>query len=386
MGRVNLAWGSLVWRVFGVGAVSFCFLNLQGVYASQVRDPRQLAVMVADFDGTVAHNVGNYILRRVGQPESVSPFFRISSLPEEVSVPVHDFEGNVGPRIGKRIGRIDERGRFTPSTSLEPVQLSNGETIVPGYYYVDLQTSFREFRPRGKQDEGFLIDAVEKKLTQNEPFLLDAFGFLSVSLKKEYRDRVRGAILTMRGHESAEMKAMFDKLRTRFKLGAMDWPLEAFVNLTNPSFYEFGFSKTKYLERLYNELADRVMQDATTPHYLVMFENDRSHLRDIDELFQKLSNQGVFANPVVPVLVNLVEQPVFENPDGVDWNRSPMQQVTKMSRVAIYWPGKIERTNRLSRVHELVLGVSSEEAEKLMQSTQQNKLVCSDLLVGGGRT
>lgn len=350
------------------------------------RDPRQLVMMVADFDGTLARNVGHFRLKRASQIEAISPFFTgVSALPEEIAVPVYDYEGNLGPQVAKRIGRLDERGRFIPSTSLDVITLSDGQKIIPGYYYFDLQSSFREFRPPNPGEEGYLLTAVNEKLAKKERFLMDAFPLFSLSMSDEFVDRVNGSILTMRGHQEAEMKSVFDTLQKKLKLGKRDFPLEAFANLANPSFYEFGFSKTNYLYRLYNELTDRQMSSMAVPHFLVMFENDLDMLRDIDALFQRLSNQGVFANPVVPVLVNLVEQEVLDQPDGHNWRWSPMREIKKMSRVTVYWPGDIERSNEYSRVLELTLGMSKADAEKRIQKVADNRFQCGSEVAGGGK-
>jgi hypothetical protein len=347
------------------------------------RDPRQLSVLVADFDGTVGKNVGNYRLRRIFNPEHVAPFFQsMSGLPAEIEVPVADFEGNVGPRIGMRIGKLDDNGHFVPSTSLDPIKLSNGTTVIPGLYYLDPQSSYVEMRTPENGGKSHLVSNIQQKIRKKEPFLLDAYAFLSATMVNKYKDRVKGAILTMRGHKSEEMQKAFTTIQKANHQGVNDWPLPAFVNLTNPDNFEFSFSKAKYLRHLYDELADRVIQDTTTPHYLFMFENDREHLKRIDEMFISLANRGVFSNPVVPVLVNLVEPEVFANPDGISWDELPMKQVTKMSRVTVYWPGRVERTDDMSRVFELSLGLSPTASKKLLAQYSKSNLMCKDAILG----
>lgn len=359
---------------------------LEAKAPNPTRDPRQLSVFVADFDGTVGHNVGNYRLRRVYNPEVVSSFFTgISGLPEEIQVPVADFEGNVGPRIGQLIGKLDERGYFVPSTSLEPVQLSNGEKIVPGLYFLDPQSSYREFRPPAAGEKSYLVNEVKNKIKAKTPFLLDAYAFLSASMNPQFKHRLRSAILTMRGHEAQEMGEAFNAMQKALNQGKNDWPEQAFVNLTHPDYYEFSASKSKYLQHLYDELAERVIHDTSTPHFLVMFENDRKQLKAVDEMFTHLANRGIFSNPVVPILVNLVEPEVFANPDGFNWDVTPLQRITKMSRVTVYWPGRrVERTDALARVFELSLGLTPTEAAKTLNQFGNNKLMCSHALLLAG--
>jgi hypothetical protein len=54
-------------------------------------------------------------------------------------------------------------------------------------------------------------------------------------------------------------------------------------------------------------------------------------------------------------------------PDGHDWDRLPMREITKMSRVTVYWPGqKVERSNKLSRVLELTLGLTTAQADAIL--------------------
>lgn len=333
----------------------------------QARDPRQLTLMVADFDGTLGLNVGHFRLRRVAHIEAVAPFFKGMVLPEEIRVPVHDFEGNVGPQIAKRIGRLDEHGRFIPSTSLDPVTLSNGDVVIPGYYYFDLQTSLVEFRPPPEGQESYFVKAIDEKLKKKTPFLLDAFPLFVAAMDPKYQDHVSGVMLTMRGHLPAEGRQVVNRLASRMGLPKQDWPDEAFVNLSNPDFYEFGFSKTRYLERAFEELSDRVMADKSVPHYLVVFENDRKYLKHVDTLFKSLANRGVFSSPVIPVLVNLVEDAVLNQPDGQTWTTSPMQQIIKWSRVTVYWPNRVERSDDIGRVLELSLGMSSGQVKKFLK-------------------
>lgn len=349
------------------------------------RDPKQLVMMIADFDGSLTHNVGNYRVRRPSRLDGNFLFFRpVTNLPEEIQVPVHDYEGNVGPQIAKRLGKLDERGNFIPSTSLEPITLSNGQTIIPGHYYFDFQSSMREFSQVPQGEPGYLLTAVEEKIKKKEPFLLEGFPLFSVAMRKEYEDRVKGAVLTMRGHDPEEMRTAFGRIQKKLKLQeASNWPDEAFVNLSHPDFFEFAGSKVRYLERMFDELSDRVIVDKTTPHFLVMLENDRQHIADIDKLFTRLANRGVFSSPVVPVLVNLVEQQVLNAPDGHDWDRLPMREITKMSRVTVYWPGqKVERSNKLSRVLELTLGLTTAQADAILNDPSRTALQCDKAILG----
>lgn len=353
----------------------------QGVANAVTRDPRQATLLISDFDGSLAKNVGNIRLKRVSTIETASAFFTsISNLPTEIAVPVDDFEGNVGPQISKRLGHIREGGKFIPSASLDPILLSNGQTIIPGYYYLDPQESYADFRP-GQDGVNPLIQALEEKFSKKEAFLLEAFLFLSLATAPEYRDRIIPAILTMRGHSPEEMKEAIQYLLKKLKLPKIDWRNESFANLTHPDFIEFNYSKVNYLKRAYHELANRVIVDRSTPHFLILMENDRKFLKETDALFLALSHQGTFANPVVPILVNLVEPEVFRNPDGLDWDRLPMQQITKSARVSIFWPDRVERTDKLSRVLELILQKPTKEAVKMLQSLQKTPFVCASELI-----
>lgn len=352
---------------------------------AKLRDPRQHTVFVTDFDGTFALNVGYYVLKRVFQLET--PFFqKISGLPEEILVPVQDYEGNVGPRIKHRLGKRDERGYFTPSTSQDPIQLSNGEVIYPAFYYLDPETSYRQFRTEGDPRKGYLVKAIQEKLKKKTPFLLESFPFFVIAQSKAFSNRVQGVYLTIRGHDPAEMKLATNAIPKALKLPGANWPEPAYVNLGHPQFSEFSWSKVKYIDQLYHDLANRMMSNHSTPHYLVVFENDRRHLRDLHNLLENLSHQGIWANPVVPILVNLVEPEVFAHPDGIDWDDSPLRVVTKMSRVTIYWPTGVERTNDLSRVINLSLGVTPKEAQDLLATNSKSAFLCRRSLLGRNET
>ncbi len=345
------------------------------------RDPRQLSYFISDLDGTVAYNLGNFRVRRAATLQSVTPFFHgISSLPEEILVPTHDYEGNIGHQIGKRLGRLDERGQFIASTSVEPIVLSNGETIIPAYYYFDAQTSLREFRERQDAGPSYFVEAIKQKIAQKKPFLLEGFNLLGAALQPKFANRVRSSFLTIRGNGYSEWSEGISIILKAMNMAPVEWPAEAFSNLSHPDFYEFGLSKSKYLETLFGELSNRMMSVKTTPHFLVFLENDRDHLKNSDDLFRSLSNRGVFANPVVPILVNYVEDEVLRNPDGIDWNRTPMQKIQRMSKVTIYWPGKIERSEKVERVLELTLGITDAAAKTLLNKNSKSPLSCGKLL------
>jgi hypothetical protein len=345
------------------------------------RDARQLTHIVSDLDGTVAHNLGHFRVRRAATLQSVTPFFHgISSLPEEVLVPTDDFEGNVGWQIKKRLGRLDERGQFIPSTSVKEIVLSNGQTIIPAYYYLDSQTGFREFRERQDGGPSYFVDSIQRKIQKKDPFLLEGFNFLSAALQRKFSSRVQTSFLTMRGNGYEEWSEGLSLILKAMKLQPVEWPPEAFANLSHPDFYEFGLSKTRYLESLFGELSNRMMTVKKTPHFLVFLENDRHYLKNIDTLFKSLANRGVFANPVVPILVNYVEEEVLRNPNGIDWDRSPMQVMERMSKVTIYWPGQIERTDKIERVLELTLGITEPEAKGLLKKNSKSPLSCKQLL------
>jgi hypothetical protein len=341
------------------------------------RDPRQLTVMVSDADGTLWHNVGAFRVKRVQRVEDY--VFQRVNLPLEVRVPTEDFEGDVGPQIQKLLGKIDVSGRFVPGPVFDPIKLSNGESIVPGLYYLDTQTSYEEFRTPPNPADSHLLKEVDRLIAKRDPYLLEAFAFLALGYSKEYQQRLTNVILTKRGHEPKEMKQAIDRILASLGKEETVSSLKSFVNLSHPEFAKFAGNKANYLLSLYTELTNRMMSNKNTPHFLVMFENNRQYLRDIENLFDALSNRGVFINPVVPILVNLVEPEVFADPDRKSWDDLPVKKINNMARVSIFWPGRVERTNDLKRVLTLTMGVSDAEASQML-SVHKSALVCRSLL------
>lgn len=346
---------------------------------AQNRDPRQASVFIFDFDGTLA-NISSYRLFRVNRLDG--PFAaNISQLPEVIQVPSHDGDGSVGPQILKRLGRF-ENGRFLPSSSLDPVQLTNGQTIIPGYYYLDENRSFDEFG-RSTSRKDLLSAQADQKLKEGGKFLAGAYPFFTLAHNPKYAGMFIPVVLTKRGGPSADMQKFFEKVHAHLELPLTQMPGEAFVNLTHPDFYEFGQDKGPYLRRTYKELSERTMTNFNMPHFMVVFENDRQQLMAIEEQFRALAARGEFANPVVPVLVNLVEEEIMERPQGVDWNRSPVETGREMARVNIYWPDRIERSNNLERVFSLVLGTTEES--KTRYSRYSNRLMCEGPFLKGAK-
>jgi hypothetical protein len=250
---------------------------------------------------------------------------------------------------------------------------------VPGYYYLDENRSLDEFGRSTNKSDSLSTQAAEK-LKSGEKFLEAAFPFFTLAHNPKYAGMFIPIVLTKRGGPSEDMQRFFEKVTTHLDLPLSKMPNEAFVNLTHPDFYEFGQSKIPYLQRAYRELSQRTMATFNTPHFLIVFENDRQQLMAIEELFRGLANRGVFANPVVPVLVNLVEAEIMERPNGVDWNRSPVETGREMARVNIYWPDRIERTGDIERVFSLVLN----EESKARYARNSNSLMCAGAISGGG--
>jgi len=370
---------ALIW-LCGIATTSVTALSAPKKVDVPSRDPNQISFFISDFDGSFAHNLGHYIVRLALFP-GMPGLGGFSQLPEVVEVPVHDWEGNVGPRIRDLLGHYNQ-GHFVPSAALEEITLSNGQKIIPGYYFRDHVDLFREFLPVRTPQDGYLHRRIIEKLESKEPFLLEAAAFVATAYSEKYQDRLGGAILTMRGHSSEEMRFAMNKIRDHFKWGSVDWPKEAYINLRNPEFSEYAASKARFVREFFNSLTQRMMANKQTPHYMVVLENDRHHLAELHKTMAALSNNGVFANPVVPILVNLVEPEVFSRPGGINWDRSALETSEKMFRVTVFWGNKIEETNNLARVFELTLGQTPEEALRTYKRAK-NDYWCRDLLSGG---
>jgi hypothetical protein len=337
-------------------------------------DPRQMSLFIFDLDGTLFHNLGAYRLRLMPDP-GVPGLGMISGLSLEVEVPVQDYEGASGLRIRDLLGHF-ANNRFVMSAAIDEITLSNGQTIRPGYYYLDPVDSYVEFRSH----QPFLSQRVAEKLQTKTPFLLESAAFLAATFAEQFSTHLRGIISTRRGHSAEETQTVIHQLRDAMKWGGVDWPIEAFVNFSNPQFFRFGGQKNRLNQDASDELANRMMRNFSTPHFLVVFENDRKLIDGFEKHMANIANRGAFANPVVPVLVNMVEPDVFENANGIDWDRSALESYRPTARVTVYWPGRVpERTNNLARVFELTLGKSPEAALALYNS-YVNSFWCRNLL------
>jgi hypothetical protein len=345
---------------------------------------RQRSLIISDIDGSLLHNIGAYRLFRVRDTQD-SFFPEVAGLPEMVRVPVDDYEGNIGTQIKSRLGRILKSGKFQIGTDHSTVKLSNGAEFVPAYYRLDDIKSFEEFRPaEGDLKNSFFYKAL-KEANQNEnPYLLEASIFLSLIYSGDYADRLEEILLTLRGNSDTEIAYGLEKqFRDRFKLGSGRLKTEAIVNLNHPEHSEYGGSKATYLTKAYFELTRRVMWDHKTSHYFVFIENDRKMIAEMHDLFAGLSNRGEFSNPVIPILINLVEPEVFQNPDGITWGGNPTETISKMSRVTVYRPGKIERSNDLGKVLELILGISSKNSARLISEKLKKLPLCRNVFSEG---
>lgn len=352
----------------------------QSVYAGPgTRDPRQLSVMIFDFDGTLA-NVGYYRIFRVKQNFGANHMMGfhqdVSALPEMVRVPVADFEGQTGPKIQDLLGNFSATG-FIPSASQKPITLSNGEKLVPAYYYLDMNRSYEEFRPREKGS--FLVDEAARMIVGKEKLLLGAYPFFARTQNPKVAERYLFSLLSMRGHDHKETYEFFQKIHGALKIPLIDSGQEAYAHLSNPAFAEFGRDKSVYVKEAYKELGQRVIHNFDTPHFLVIFENDMNHLASLEATFRSLSSASEYQYPVVPILVNLAEEDVIANPEGTSFRLSRLEQSRKMARVSVYWTnGQIERTQNLSRVFELTEGLAPDAAAKLYKANS-NKFMCSRL-------
>jgi hypothetical protein len=101
----------------------------------------------------------------------------------------------------------------------------------------------------------------------------------------------------------------------------------------------------------------------------------------MEQKMRGLASRGVFANPVVPVLVNLVEPEVFAIPEGIDWDRSRLESQRPAARVTIFYPDHEERSNDFARVFELILNQTPEAAQATYDG-YINRFWCEDALLG----
>lgn len=343
------------------------------------RDPRQLSVVISDFDGTFASGIGGYWLRLYPNP-GLPGFGSFSGLPEWILVPPEDYDGELGPRIGELLGEFNA-GRFEPSGAVEEILLSNGERIRPAFYYLDPVESYAEFRPAPEGEPDPMHRALNDKIESGEAFLMDAAPFIAATFAKEFQDRLRGVFLTKRGLKPEQFAASINHVGRTMGWGEVEWTKEASVNLHHPDFVQYGGSKERYLNSLFTDLSSRVMKDFATPHFMAFLENDRGFLAQLDHRFRGISNAGVFANPVVPILVRLLPQDVLDHPQGIDWNRSRLESNPKQYRVSIYWPNEVEETDSLSRVFEVLLGLEPADAKALYDS-YLSSYFCTNALMG----
>lgn len=346
------------------------------------RDPNQLSIILSDFDGTFAFNLGHYVVKRADFP-GMPGLGVYRNLPDEIAIPVHDWEGDVGPRIRDRLGHYvwnsNGSNRFVPSASLDEITLSNGQKIIPAYYYRDPVSTFREFMAVAHPADGHLNQLLTQKLESTEPFLLESAPFVGATFADEYKDRLKGGFLTMRA-DTPGLLLLAHRLRDHFQWGTRNWESEAVIALNDPTYSEFGRSKGRAVREIYQSLTQRMMVIKDTPHFLVILENDRHHLGELHKVMSGLSTNGVFMNPVVPILVNLVEPEVFAHPGGIDWDQSRLETPDKMYRVSVYWGNQIETTDNLARVFELVLSQTPEQATATYRR-YVNPYWCRDLLL-----
>lgn len=349
-------------------------------WQSSARDPRQLSHFVFDLDGTV-FALNSYRLR-LGPDPGWRGLIRVSGLPQFIDVPVQDFEGDAGPRVRDLVGSF-RGGQFAPSGAIEPVTLSDGQTIYPGYYYIDPVDTMADFRPGESPGQGPVLAAVRKNLRRNTPFLLEGAALMAAVAQPEFRDRASFSFLSMRGNDPTEVEKGIRAFARKLNWDLPEFSAHAVVTLNHPDYAIFDRSKPNYLDALDIDLAHRRMVERATPHFLVMIENDREYLRKIEHRFTIYSNRGVGPEPVVPILVNLVEPKVFAQPHGVDWNRSRLESEPEVSRVSIYWPNQIERTDDVARLLSLTLNIPPSKAGKLYRQAQTS-LACRNIFAPSG--
>jgi hypothetical protein len=365
----------MIWLIF-IGLVFSSFNSDSFSDTAQAKkigeNTGRKVAFISDVDGTFLKNIRNIILFRTTTPSALGP--NLESMPEIVRVPINDFEGNTGPQIRKRIGHLADNDRFIPSSSQTPITLSNGQIIVPAYYYKLDQQSYSELRtqPGVKFKNGSLAKALLAADSESRKYLLESAIFVSLAYSEQYQDLIHAFFLTMAGHDPEEMKYSFETLiRDRLNWGSRSLPKQAYPNLNHETFSEYGRSKISFIQSAYYQLTETVNQDRDHPHYLVIWENDRDWLREIDRKLQDMVMSGKFSYPVVPILINLVEPEVFNMPDGFSWTRNPDAVFQRMSRVTIYEPGKpLQRSDDLAHVLSLILAKPYKEASALL-----NKIV-----------
>jgi len=349
------------------------------------RDPKQKTVFISDVDGTGLLNLGNIILYRVNDPSRHLLGQNVSNLPPSVKVPVNDWEGNTGPKIRFLIGSRDERGGFIPSASQERVSLSNGTDIVPGYYYLDPERSFDEFRTfDGPIKNTPVASEIRSKIKARIPFLLEGSLFWEIGSNPEFTDQVDMFWLSKRGHAPEEASYAFQKeLPKQLGWGGRTHPESHMLMLSHPSAGIFRESKANAIRKIADVLTTRHMATFDVPHYIVVAENDYESVIEFQKLFRGLASRGIGRNPVHFVLVNLLEDEVLRNPDGVNWKRSPLDVANRMSRVTIYRPeAKIERYDDLKSVLTETLQMTEKQAADYIKQFSQKK--CKKLLVPRG--
>ncbi len=356
----------------------FAFALLHSVSpAFADRDPRQVSVFVSDFDGTFARNLAN-VKVKLGLFPGIPGLGVYSGLPKIVYVPEHDFDGNTGARIRDLLGRYNGL-KFIIKASVDEIELQNGSTIRPGYYYVDPNDMFEEFFSTENGEDGHLINNIRMMITGGKRFLLEGSAFVGSTFSQQQSELLKLVILTKRGHSSQEMRYALNFLSKYYGWGEVDHSDSSYVNLSHPDFAEFSMNKEVYLQALYDELSQRTIRNKSTPHFLVYFENDRSAIFEAQKKLKNLGQRGLYANPVVPVLINLVEPEVFNSPHGLDWDRSRLQTFEPMWRVNIYWPERTETTNNLARVFELTLNLSPKKAKAHYREYENTSWCCNIL-------
>jgi hypothetical protein len=371
-GRVALGVGLVLALVTGFGATAQTETPPQ-------RDPNQKIILISDGDDTFWTGLNNF--RVFLSPDAGMPGLgRVRSLAQWVDVPVQDYEVPTGLRIMDKLGHYNSVGKFIQGAITDEIKLSNGQVLRPGFYTTQPVGTFREFRPGAAGSEGHVMAAVNEKLQSNTPFLLEASRVLRLFFHPDFADRILAFLLSKRGNPRRELARAINAIRDHENWGSRDWKHQQNVLLSHESSDRYAQSKVNFLNGALHELSRVVMASKAVPHYLVMLENDPAQLREINQAFEQFANNAVFANPVVPILVNLAEPDVLARPGGYDWSRSAAEVPEKWHRVTVYGHNGVrEYSNNLLRVLELILGVSPAEALALYRLSD-SPMQCRDLL------
>ncbi len=349
------------------------------------RDPKQKTVFFSDGDWSLYLDATKYHLSLL--PDAGIPLLgRMSNLPQKPTASIWEYEGQDNPnKLKDLIGSFDGM-KPRPHGAFELYTNSDGVTFIPGYYALDPYTGMQEFRPpeSGNPKDGAFYQSILRFYREGKPFLGDAAPFVATTYSKKYRDQTILRMASAVGRQSAEQKLGVDEIARREGWGKRAHPEKAFVTLAN--LYEwgqFGESKAKLLQADFMSLSRVPMKNHRVPHFMVVLEDHLKYLEEEEALLKILAGKALLSSPVVPILVNLAPDAIFQEPVRRDWSQSTLESHKVMSRVKIFWPGDVvpETSNEYSRVFELAFGLSPKKAAALYHS-YDSPMRCNHTLEG----